>query len=62
MIDNVIFYIVNLTPLSNYFRLVPSVSGMFVAVGFSMAIGMFFGYYPARKASRLDPVDALRSE
>ncbi len=62
MIDNVIFYIVNLTPLSNYFRLVPSVSGMFVAVGFSMAIGIFFGYYPARKASRLDPVDALRSE
>jgi len=62
MIDNVIFYIVNLTPLSNYFRLVPSVSGMFIAVGFSMAIGIFFGYYPARKASRLDPVDALRSE
>jgi len=38
-----------------------SISTILLAVGFSAAVGIIFGYMPARKASRLNPIDALRS-
>jgi len=37
-------------------------SAVTLAVGFSLAVGLFFGIYPARRASRLNPIDALRFE
>ena len=38
-----------------------SVTSITLGVGFSAAVGILFGWAPARKASRLNPIDALRS-
>lgn len=40
----------------------PSVPGILLSVSFSVFIGVFFGYYPANKAAKMNPIEALRYE
>ena len=40
----------------------PSLAIILLAVGFSALIGMVFGFFPALRGARLDPIDALRHE
>lgn len=55
------------TQYSDYISLIslsvsPNMWAILISVVFSMLTGVFFGYYPANKASKMDPIDALRYE
>jgi putative ABC transport system permease protein len=52
---------VGLSQLAGWNTLVTP-SAILISFGFAALVGIFFGFYPARKASQLDPIDALRYE
>ncbi len=51
-----------ISSFSEDFAVTVGLNAVFIAVGFSTAVGLLFGIYPAYRASRLNPIDALRYE
>mgnify|MGYP004518709939 CR=1 FL=1 len=64
IIGKIVSYLVN-NIYTDYMDIIiisiqPSVTAIIISVIFSMLTGIFFGYYPANKASKMNPIDALR--
>jgi len=49
-------------PIFSRIQTVVSLGSVFLSFLFAGSVGVFFGFYPARKASKLDPIEALRYE
>ena len=54
--------LLSLIPAFSQMQTVVSLNSIFMSFGFAAGVGIFFGFYPARKASSLDPITALRYE
>ena len=54
--------IAGLVTLTGLLQTTVSLTSVLLAVGFSLAVGLFFGIYPAQRAAKLNPIDALRHE
>jgi putative ABC transport system permease protein len=63
-IVGIIIGVVGSSAISNFAKWPTIITffSIFLSFGFSIAIGIFFGFYPARKAALLNPIDALRYE
>jgi putative ABC transport system permease protein len=61
-IAGVVFAVVIARVVNVFFTAEIPLVAVVVGVGLSTAVGLFFGIYPAKKAARLEPIEALRSE